>query len=82
MIMEKINESVQVIAKFEKGNLSPLYFSWRNRNYQVKKIEFVHTHHQGTAKLFFFSALGTEANYELIFNSQDFTWRLGKIEIL
>jgi hypothetical protein len=80
--MEKINEPIQVIARFEKGHLLPLYFFWRNRDYQVKKIEFVHTHSQGTAKLFLFSAVGTEANYELIFNSQDFTWRLGKIETL
>jgi len=81
-MIEKINEPVQVIARFEKRVLSPLFFSWRHRDYRIKKIEFVHTHHQGTAKLFFFSALGTEANYELIFNSQNFTWRLGKIEIL
>ncbi|MCJ7793128.1 MAG: hypothetical protein MUP45_04075 [Candidatus Marinimicrobia bacterium] len=81
-MIEKINEPIQVIAKFEKGVLSPLFFSWRQRDYQVKKIEFVYTHHQGTAKLFFFFALGIEANYELIFNNQNFTWRLGKIETL
>ena len=81
-MIEKINEPIQVIVKFEKGVLSPLFFSWRHRDYRIKKIEFVHAHHQGTAKLFFFSALGIEANYELIFNNQNFTWRLGKIETL
>ncbi len=79
-MIEKINEPVQVIAKFEKGEVKPLYFSWQNRDYQVKKIEFVHSHSQGAAKLFFFSVVGIGANYELIFNSQNFTWRLGRIE--
>jgi len=79
-MIEKIDEPIQVIVKFEKGILSPLYFSWRNRDYRIKKIEFIHSHYQGTVKLFFFSAIGAEANYELIFNSQNFTWRLGKIE--
>lgn len=81
-MIEKINEPIQVVVKFDKGELVPLFFSWRNRDYRIKKIEFVHSHHQGAAKLFFFSAAGAEANYELIFNSQNFTWKLGKIETL
>lgn len=77
---EEINESIQIVAKFEKGKLSPLHFSWRGRNYRIERVEFVHFRHQGKAKLYFFSAIGAEANYELIFNSQTFSWRLGKIE--
>lgn len=79
-MLGEINEPIQVIVKFETGQMIPLYFFWRNRDYQVKKIEFIHSRYQGKARLFFFSAVGVEANYELIFNSQDFTWKLGKIE--
>jgi len=79
-MFNKINETIQVIVKFKKGQIKPLYFSWRDKDYQVKKIEFIHSRYQGKAKLFFFSVVGVEANYELIFNSQNFTWKLGKIE--
>ena len=77
---EEINEPIQVIAKFKKGQLVPIRFSWRNRNYPIQRVEFIHFRNQGEAKLYFFSAIGDEANYQLIFNSQTFGWRLGKIE--
>ncbi len=80
-MMERINEPIQVLAKFKKGKIYPLKFSWRGRNYQVQRVDFIHFTHQGEAKIFFFSAICSEANCQLIFNSQTFSWRLGKIEL-
>lgn len=80
MMTEKINEPIEVLVKFEKGKLIPFQFSWRGQNYPLKKIEFVHFSEKGNARLYFFSAVGAQANYQLVFDSQRFTWRLGKVE--
>lgn len=102
-MIEEINEPIQVVAKFDKSKLYPLCFSWRGRNYQIQRIEFTHSYHQGKAKLYyisckaramsdyaqetsagrfqFFSGVCTEANYQLVFNSLTFAWRLDKIEL-
>lgn len=79
-MIEEINEPIQVVVKFDKGKLCPLCFFWRSRDYLIKKVEFVHFCHQGSAKLYFFSVVSQEANYQLVFNSQTFSWRLNKIE--
>lgn len=79
-MIEKINEPIQVVAKFDKSKLYPLSFSWRGRDYQIQRIEFFHFRNQGATRLYFFSAVGVEANYQLIFNSQTFSWQLDKIE--
>ena len=79
---EKINESVKVVAEFGKGQLKPLYFSWRGRNYPVKGIEFIHWRNIGESKIYSISLLSNNGtNYLLEFNSVSFVWRLIGAEI-
>ncbi len=77
---EEINEPIQVVVKFERGQLLPLCFFWRGRNYPVKKVQFIYFRSEGESKIYSFSLASDGANYLLVFNSQSFCWRLKQIE--
>ncbi len=77
---EEINEPILVTAKFEKGQLTPLLFFWRGRDYRVSRVDFVYASCRGEAKFYFFSVSGDGTRYQLVFNNRTFDWKLGKVE--
>ena len=78
---EEINEMVKVRAEFEKGRLTPLFFSWRGREYRVAGVDFTHEQKDGTFKVCYFSLTGGGNRYWLSFNTRTFIWRVEGAEI-
>ena len=81
MITEEINERIQVTAEHCAGRIYPTKFAWKNRIYFVDKVhsywkervsEFRLEHHLSVTT-------GGPDMYELIFDPQKLTWRLGRV---
>jgi len=73
---EKISESVEVLAAFRKDRAEPVTFKWRNRYYQIKKVNMVHAERKGREKITYFSVSDDANAYRLSFSSETMKWRL------
>jgi len=74
-----INERIRVISLFEKGQLKPLAFSWRQRNYKILRTVFCYSKNIGKEEIFYFSVDTGGAVFELSFNREKFSWEIEKI---
>ncbi len=78
---ELINEPIQVFAEFTKKGPRPYLFKWKNRDYKIKTLNFVHTSKQGNKTLFHFS-VSTDTNmYKITFDPTTLTWTLDEIHM-
>jgi hypothetical protein len=74
-----INEKVRVATVFEHGQLKPILFSWRNRNYKIRRTVFSYSKNIGKDKIFYFSVDTGGGVFELSFNREKFSWEITKI---
>jgi hypothetical protein len=64
---------------FDKNRLIPQSFSWRNRDFLIKKINFSWKNKQGRDTLYFFSVSTSSGAYEIVFSQETLSWRLNKL---
>ncbi len=74
-----VNEKVRVVSLFEKGQIKPLVFSWRNRHYKILRTVFSYAKNIGRERVFYFSVDTGGAVFELEFNREKFSWEITKI---
>ncbi len=74
-----VREKIQVVSLFEKGQIKPLAFSWRNRSYKILRQVFAYSKNIGEDKVFYFSVDTGGAVFELSFNREKFSWEISKI---
>jgi hypothetical protein len=79
-MIEEIGESIDVVAAFSAGKISPLLFSWRNRRYNNLKVTSMWNEKGGDSKLVHILVTNESANlYELCFSTRYYNWSLVKI---
>lgn len=76
---ETVNEPIKVLVSFNGLKVKPMVFEWRNKKYQVKKINLIYEAREEGKKVFYFS-VSDEANcFNLRFDSGELSWRLEEI---
>ena len=79
-MLEKIEESIDVVAAFTAGKIMPMLFSWKHRRYYNLKVASMWNEKEGEARLVHIMVTTDNPNqYELCFNTQSFKWSLVKI---
>ena len=78
-MFEKINEPVEVLVRFGKGRVEPARFRWRDRGYDVKKVNFVHKERQGGDKIYYFSVSDDANSFRLAFSTRDLGWTMEEL---
>ncbi len=73
---EQINEPVQVATLFKDGELKPLKFLWKGREYLVRKINLTYSNFEGRAKIYYFAVSDNNNYFKLQFNSDNLNWTL------
>ena len=74
-----INEPIDVGVVFKKTEILPKWFVWKNRKYEVKKIEFSwKTKEFPEEKLFFALSVANGNIFEVSFNLKTLLWRIEK----
>ncbi|MEJ0021887.1 MAG: hypothetical protein WDN47_04940 [Candidatus Doudnabacteria bacterium] len=75
-MLEQINETIEVIARFSGNKATPVKFLWQGREIPVKKINLTYSRFEGRVKFYFF-AVSDDTNYfKLQFNSDSLIWTL------
>lgn len=74
-----INEGIRVGVAFDKCNLKPLWFKWRDRYYKINTVNFTWSTTQGVAKLRHYAVTDGTNTYELCFNARTLEWTLGRV---
>jgi hypothetical protein len=78
-MFEAIDESIKVLATFEKGLVTPHKFSWRNRVVEITRVNMIHRTRDGTVTCYVFSVSNDTAAYKLKFNVATMKWTLEQI---
>ena len=78
---ETINQRIDVIAVFGTGfkDIKPSKIRWGNREYEIKKIGYVHRKRDGNKLMHIFSATDGAQFFELRFDPYDLSWFLQRV---
>jgi hypothetical protein len=75
-MLEEVDDQIQVASLFKNGEIRPLKFLWKGREYAVQKINLSYARFEGRAKVYFFAVSDNTHFFKLQFNSDDLTWRV------
>lgn len=79
-MIEKVQETVEVLSKFEEGKIEPMRFRWRGRVFTVAEITGSWIKRVGEHREHFFSVgVGTRDYYELRYRPRTSRWTLENI---
>ena len=82
-MLEVISEPIQVCAHFRRGRITPRWFVWQGRRYQVDEIRSRWVIREGVGRVYHFAV--TVANraevYEVYLRSETMGWHLGSIDV-
>ncbi|MDD3050810.1 MAG: hypothetical protein PHR06_06645 [Candidatus Cloacimonetes bacterium] len=80
MRQEFYNSPIEVVCYFEKNEVRPLRFRWKNEIVKVHRTNGYWAKHEGTVLYHFFAVSDKFRNYyELQFNANSLEWHLRKI---
>ena len=79
MHTEEIREQVKVGAVFDNNRISPKWFVWKDRKYQVKEINYTWQSRQGEARMLHFSVTDGSTLFEICLNMKTLLWFLEKV---
>ncbi len=76
---EKINESIDVLVKFNQKKVVPSFFKWRQKTYKIEKINMVHKERDGNDKIYYFSVSDKVNFFRLAFFTRDLSWKIQEL---
>jgi hypothetical protein len=71
-----IHDPVAVVAVFEKGQVRPALFRWKDKKISIENISFIWQTTQGEERFLHFTVVAGQTLYELMFNISSMTWNL------
>lgn len=77
--MEVVNELVGVRVDFVSGEVRPIQFVWRGRQYRVQRVPLVFSRTDAGRKYLCFSVDVGGMLAELVMDRQDLVWRISRL---
>ena len=74
-----IEEPIIVGVVFSRGKITPRFFVWKSRKYQIGKITYSWNSKIGDAPVFHFAVTSSGTVYEISYNLKTSNWWLEKI---
>lgn len=78
-IPEDLHEKIDCLALFKSGKITPQRFSWNNKEYEIKTINYHWQERLGQEWIHYFSVNTAADSYQISFNNTSFRWQLDKI---
>jgi|WetSurMetagenome_2_1015567.scaffolds.fasta_scaffold320930_2 hypothetical protein len=69
-------ENVEVVARFQKGKIIPLYFVLKENRVDISRINYAWLDKKGRERVFYFSVSDKSDNYCLFLDAEAMSWRL------
>lgn len=78
---ERLNQRIAVAVLFGAAHkdVRPYKIKWNGREYVIQKIGYVHKYQEGRTVYHVFSATDGVNFFELVFNTDDLSWLLGRV---
>ena len=76
----EIDEPIKVGAVFSRGEVRPVWFSWKGRQVKIKETAFTWKSREGSAVILHFSVTDGQGLYEVCYNKESLGWRITKSE--
>ena len=73
---EDFGDRVDVCARFSRGNITPLWFLWRGRKYDIQRVTFSWEERRGKAMVKHFSVTDGASVFEIGYDSEKLDWKL------
>ncbi len=73
---EILNDPVDVIVSFSENRVIPKRLRWNKKNYEVKRVNLVHSAREGTKRIFYFSVSDLTNYFKLRLDTDLLEWRL------
>jgi hypothetical protein len=70
------DEPIGVLVAFSDGRVKPWKFRWGTKIYEVKRVNLIHSAHEGRSRVFFFNVSDDDHAWKLRFNAETLEWRL------
>lgn len=78
-MLEKYNDPIEVLVRFNKKKVEPAVFKWKGRVYNIEKVNLVHRQKQGDDKIYYFSVSDAANFFRLAFHTRDLSWRIEEV---
>ncbi len=69
-------EIVEVIARFRKGRIVPLYFFRGENRFDIQRIHYSWSQRKGSNRIIYFNVSDKNDNYCLFLDAEMMSWRL------
>jgi hypothetical protein len=79
-MLEKINEPIDCIVIYKKGNIiQPYKVRWRGIDYQINKIGYHHRQKEGRVLFHIFSVATNAMDFRLRHDPENLSWVLEEV---
>lgn len=78
-MLEKVDDSIEVMVNFSNHKVRPVFFKWKDKTYQVEKLNLVHQEKDGNDKIYYFSVSDKVNYFRLAFFTCDLSWRIQEL---
>lgn len=75
----KVDEPVEVVARFRSGKIEPIAFRWQGRTISGLELAMMHRLTEGRSTLFVCAVSDGSTSYELSLNNETLEWRLRQL---
>lgn len=69
-------DRLEVFARFNNGTVTPVWFSWRGRRYDIEKVTFAWQERRGRSVVRHFSVTDGASIFEIGYDSENAVWKL------
>lgn len=76
-----VNDPISVGVVFSTGKITPRFFIWKGRKYQIEKITYFWRSKVGSMPIIHFAVSSDGSIYEISYNSATSDWFLEKINV-
>ena len=73
---EFIHDPIDVIVSFSQNKILPKIMRWNERDYKIETVNLVHTAHEGTKRVFYFSVSDLTNYFKLKLDPEFLEWYL------
>ena len=76
---DSLDEKIEVVVSFRGGRIYPRQFTWKNKQYEIKEINYNWQERHGAQTINYFSVDTGGDLYQISFNNTSYGWRLDKV---
>jgi len=79
MAQTQLNEKIEVLAKFEKGGVTPLFFKLSSRTIKIESVDLKYSYKSGGVDFYSYSVSANGNSYKITLNAKEMSWRLEEV---